>query len=61
MLRRVIEDRLRGIEAQTIEAEFADPVAGIGDEVFAHRTAVFAIEVNRITPLVIVLFGNSRK
>ena len=32
-----IEDLLRGVEAQAVEMELVDPVAGVRDEELAHR------------------------
>ena len=36
----VVEDRLRRVEAQAVEVELVDPVAGVGDEELAHRAAI---------------------
>ena len=39
-------DRVGGIKAEAIEVEFVDPVAAVGDEKFADRRRVRAIEIN---------------
>ena len=47
----LLEDLLGRIESKAIEMKLADPVLGIVAEEFAHRTAVFSVKVERITPL----------
>src|SRR4051794_10549599 len=43
---RVIMDRIGGVEAEAVEAEFVDPVTTIGDVKFADRSRVRPIEIN---------------
>src|SRR5689334_2307585 len=45
---------LSGVEAQTVETKFIDPVAGICDKELAHGPGIFAIEVDGLTPLVLI-------
>ena len=49
---RFVVDALGRIEAETVKTKFLDPVAAVGDEKFADRPGVFAIEINRVAPLV---------
>src|SRR5207248_8333067 len=57
MIFRSVEDLLCRVETQPVEMVFVDPVASIGEEKFAHRTGVIAIEIDRLTPFVIVAVG----
>ena len=52
-----VEDLLRGVEAETVEMKFVDPVAGIGDDELAHRRGIRAVEVDRLAPFVFVSIG----
>src|ERR1700694_3380188 len=47
----LIKDALRRIEAKSIEMEFVDPVATVGDEKFANRTGFWSVEINRVAPV----------
>src|ERR1035441_3250460 len=49
---RIILDRLGGIEAQTIQVKFINPVDGIRLVEVTHRAAVLAVEVDSIAPIV---------
>ena len=57
MVVRSIEDLLRRVEPQPVEMIFVDPIAGIGDEEFAHRTGIGAVEIDRLAPFVVVAIG----
>ena len=48
-------DALGGVETETIEMKFCDPVTPVANEKFADRSGVFAVEVNRVTPFVLSL------
>src|SRR4051812_20078191 len=52
---RVIENLLRGVEAETIKMEFLNPIARVGDKEFAHGAAVLTIEIDGFTPFAFVL------
>jgi hypothetical protein len=52
-----IEDALRRVEAQAVEVELLDPVAGVGEKERAHGPAVRAVEVERLAPLRLVAVG----
>ena len=52
---RVVDDGLHGVEAQTIEMEFIDPIAGIGDEKLPDRPGVGLVEVDRAAPVGFVM------
>src|SRR5690242_20178239 len=54
---RAVEDLLCGIEPQTVEMKFVDPVRRIGDEELAHWYGIGSIEVDGIAPLVLVFVG----
>ena len=55
VLRRVIDDGMRRIQSQAVEVKFANPVGRIlGDEV-ANWPAVWAIEINGVAPVRLVL------
>src|SRR5205085_5858384 len=51
----VVVNALGGVETQAIEVQLVDPVAGVLDEVFPHRSGALAVEVERVTPFVGVL------
>src|SRR5262249_4841490 len=51
MIGRVIVDVLRGIETQTVEVKFGDPISGVRSEELADGSGAFAIEVNGIAPI----------
>ena len=57
VLGRGVEDLLGGVEAQAVEVELLDPVAGVGQEELAHRAGVGAVEVDGLAPLVLVAVG----
>jgi hypothetical protein len=57
MIVRPIEDLLRRVQPQPVEVIFVDPIAGIGDEKFARRPRIRAIEIDRFAPLVVVAIG----
>ena len=61
VLRRPIEDLLRGVEPQAVEMKLVDPVAGIADEELAHRRRVVAVEVEGVAPFVVVALGEVRR
>ena len=46
---------LRRIEPKTVEMKFLDPVASVGDEKFANRSAIFSVEIDRVAPFVFAL------
>src|SRR3569833_474100 len=46
-----VVDVLRGVEAQAVEVIFLYPVAGVGEEEFADRPVIGAVEIDRIAPL----------
>ena len=48
----VVVDGVGGVEAQAVEVELVDPVAGVGDEELAHRARARAVEVQRLAPFV---------
>src|SRR5437868_14827724 len=52
---RVIKNGLRGIEAESVEMKFLDPVASIGNEELPDRPTIFPVEINRFTPFVFPL------
>src|SRR6266567_3749421 len=52
---RVIKNGLRGIKAESVEMEFLNPVASIGDEELPDRPAIFPVEINGFTPFVFSL------
>src|SRR5438477_5812855 len=43
---RIVQDALRGVEAESIEMEFFDPVATICNEKLANRLRVWSIEID---------------
>ncbi len=53
----VIEDGLGGIQAQAVEMELADPIAGIGEIEIAHRPAIVGVEIDGRAPIGDVLLG----
>src|SRR3569832_2406759 len=46
-----VVDVLRGVEAQADEVKFLYPVAGVGEEEFAARHVIGAVEIDRLAPL----------
>ena len=60
MILGAVEDLLGGIEAQTVEVVFSDPIAGVCDEELPDRHRIRSVEVDRVTPLVLVLVGEVR-
>ena len=57
MIFRSIENCLRRVEPQPVEMILVDPIAGIGDEEFAHRARIGTVEIDRLTPFVVVAIG----
>src|SRR5271169_5526834 len=54
MIFRLIENRLRRVEPQPVEMILVDPIARIGDEEFARRAGIGTVEIDGITPFVVV-------
>src|SRR3569833_1242635 len=46
-----VVDVLRGVEAQAVEVKFLYPVAGVGEEEYADRPVIGAVEIDRIATL----------
>src|SRR5437764_6145 len=57
MIFRSIENRLRRVEPQPVEMILVDPIARIGDEEFARRAGIGTVEIDRLTPFVVVPIG----
>src|SRR5688572_8839359 len=51
MLRRVVENRLRGIESQAIEMILTNPIGCVCGNEFAHWPRLHSIKVDRFTPI----------
>src|SRR3569833_3027942 len=49
-----VVDVLSGVEAQAVEVKFLYPVAGVGEEDFADRPVIGAVEIDRIAPLGVI-------
>ena len=47
---RIVLDRVDGVEAQSVEMEFLDPIFGVLDEEVAHRARIRAVEPDRVAP-----------
>ena len=52
-----VEHLLGGVEAEAVEVELLDPVAGVLDEELARRGGVVPVEVDGVAPLVLVAIG----
>ena len=50
----VVEDRLRRVEAQSVQVELADPVARVAENEIARALRVLAVEVQRFAPFGVV-------
>ncbi len=48
---RIVNNRMDGVDPQTIDVELVDPIAGIGDEELADRAAMLGVEVDRLAPI----------
>ena len=57
VLRAVVEDGVHRIQPQAVEVELRDPVEGVVDHEFAHRTAVRPVEIDRRAPRCLVTIG----
>src|ERR1700730_3930897 len=57
MIFRSIENCLRRVEPQPVEMILVDPIARIGDEEFARRPGIGTVEIDRLTPFVVVTIG----
>jgi hypothetical protein len=53
----IVENLLRGVEAQPVEVEFADPVASVLPDVLAHRSAIGPVEIQRPSPFDRIFVG----
>lgn len=52
-----VVDALRGVQAQAIEVDVAYPVAGVLRDELAHARAAVAVEVDRLSPVVLIAVG----
>src|ERR1700745_1659932 len=57
MIFRSIENCLRRVEPQPVEMILVDPIACIGDKEFARRAGIETVEVDGLTPFVVVTIG----
>ena len=57
MIFRSIENCLRRVEPQPVEMILVDPIARIGDEEFARRPGIGTVEIDGLTPFVVVAIG----
>src|SRR6202041_1409040 len=57
MIFRSIENCLRRVEPQPVEMILVDPIARIGDEEFARRPRIGTVEIDGLTPFVVVAIG----
>jgi len=54
VLRRAVNNRLRGVEAQSIKMKFADPITCVGDVELANGAGVFPVEIDRFPQSVFI-------
>ena len=47
---RIVLDRVDGVEAQSVEMKFLDPIFGVLDEEVAHRARIRSVELDRVAP-----------
>ena len=57
MIGRSVIDVLRGIEAQTIQVIFINPVAGIGNDELTDRPRIRAVVIDWLAPVGLVAVG----
>ena len=55
--RRIVTNGLHGVQAQTIQMIFREPVDGIIDDEAPHAIASFAVVIDRLTPRSLVARG----
>ena len=48
----VVENLLRGVEAQPVEVEFADPIASVLANILSDWRAIAPVKVQRLSPFV---------
>ena len=46
VIRRGVVDLLSGIQPQTIDVKFVDPITRVGNEKLAHRAGIMSVEIN---------------
>src|SRR5262245_8324736 len=51
MTLRIVENALGGVQPESVEVIFRDPVSGIGDKKFPYRRTVLTIEVDCCAPV----------
>src|SRR5271169_7040655 len=49
-----IENCLRRVEPQSVEMILVDPITRIGDKKLAHWASIGTVEIDRLTPVVVV-------
>ena len=54
MLRGGVENLLSRVKSQAVQVKLIDPINRVRNEKFARRSTAFAIEVQRLAPLVLV-------
>ena len=57
IVRRRVEDLLCRVQPKSVNVKLLDPVCCVSDEEFAYWTCVFTIEVDGLTPIVLVFAG----
>ncbi len=48
---RIVDDRVYGVQPQTIHVELVDPIAGVADNELAHRAAIGPVVVDCVAPI----------
>ena len=61
MFLAVVVDGVDGIEPQTVELEFSDPIDGVLDHELANRSRPLAIVIYAIAPWRLVMLGEERR
>ena len=51
VIRGVVVNVLRGVQTKSVQMEFFNPVAGVGDKKFADRTGIGIVKIDRVAPV----------
>ena len=57
MVFRLVVDGVQGVQPQAVDMELIDPIAGVGNEELADRSAVGAVEVQGMPPTGFVILA----
>src|SRR5688572_16518757 len=58
MLLGIVDNGMTRVDAQSVKMKLANPIGGVRCDKISNVRAMFAVEIDRVTPLRVMLLGN---